>query len=419
MKTIYRKSGALLLSALLCGCSAAVPNPSGSSSSSVSSSQASSSSAQGSIDSAQAEKLAGFSWQMFLKTQTDSKSSLVSPLSAFFTIGMCANGAREETLSQIEDVLSMPVDQANALSKAVLEGTSAQDSPLKAANSIWVRKDIDGDLNLEFKDVLESDYDADVNKIAFNSKTKEIDAWVSDKTGGLIKSVPLQPADRTIMLILDVLAFAGNWKEPYEEGQIEQGTFTNADGSTSSATMLYGEEDKYIEGEGFKGFIKPYDGDRYGLAFLIPADENTTLDEAIANADGSKLMEAVTSPKSSSVDTCFPEFEISTDLQLNQVLQDLGMTDAFSDNADFSGMISGENRLAISEVVQKAKISVDRKGTKAAAVTEAEIVETALLTENTVLCDRPFMYVLMDLDNNIPLFIGSVQSMSSETSESA
>lgn len=425
MKNIYRKSGALLLSALLCGCTAAgtdhtsdTSQNSAQTSSQNDSSQTAQTSQESEMSQEQIDQIAGFSWQMFLKTQTDAKSSLVSPLSAFFTLGMCANGARGETLSQIEEVLAMPIEQANSVSRSVLDAAGEKDSPLQAANSVWIRKDIPGDLNSAFRDILEADYDAEIQKISFSSQSKVIDDWVSDKTNGMFKSIPLKPTDRTVMILLDALAFDGTWKDPVEEGQIETGEFTNADGTTSQATLLYGQEDKYIEGEGFKGFLKPYEGDRYALAFLIPADEKASLDETIAKADGTKLMEAVTSPKSAEVETCFPEFDTSTDMQLNQVLQDLGMTNAFSDSADFSGMISGENNLVLSEVVQKAKISVSRKGTKAAAVTEAEIMETALLTDNIVHCDRPFLYMLMDTESNIPLFIGTVQSMSAQTEES-
>ena len=113
-----------------------------------------------------------------------------------------------------------------------------------------------------------------------------------------------------------------------------------------------------------------------------------------------------------------PEFKYDYKTKLSDQLKDMGMEIAFSDNADFSGMLaSGLPELKIAEVIHKTHIEVDRKGTKAAAVTVVEMEKCAGIREENprktvkVILDRPFMYAIVNTETGLPVFLGTVNSV--------
>jgi serpin B len=104
-----------------------------------------------------------------------------------------------------------------------------------------------------------------------------------------------------------------------------------------------------------------------------------------------------------------PTFKYESGFLLSDALTALGMPLAFDeDQADFSGM-TDEQDLFIADVIHKAFVAVDEKGTEAAAAT-AVIMEgtTAIMVENSLYIDRPFMYFIRDVETGQILFIGRV-----------
>ena len=96
----------------------------------------------------------------------------------------------------------------------------------------------------------------------------------------------------------------------------------------------------------------------------------------------------------------------------------MGMPLAFDeDKADLSklGHATG-GRLYIGEVLHKTFIGVNEDGTKAAAATETRIKKKAVVVNvdkeiKTVHLDRPFVYMIIDCQNNVPIFMGTVMSV--------
>ena len=109
-----------------------------------------------------------------------------------------------------------------------------------------------------------------------------------------------------------------------------------------------------------------------------------------------------------------PKFKINYDTDLADVLQSLGMTDAFDEQyADFSGMISNTPfNPYIGSVIHKTVIDVNEIGTKAAAATSVEIKAGATPEEpKEVKLTRPFIYMLINTKTNTPFFIGTVDEL--------
>lgn len=407
MKPFRSLLSALCCTALFCGCVQ----------SENSSKQSASSSQPVALEINEREGYNQFAWTLFQNTFKEKENSLISPLSAFFALSLVANGADGQTLAQMEEVLGMPLASLNGFCASLLKDLASNpQAQLQLANAIWLDPDRIGSLQEMFNTIATQAYEAQVFDKPFDASTvKDINAWVSKHTNGLIEEMMQNLSGDTVMVLINALAFEAQWLKVYEESAIQPQSFHNADGSVSQVQMMYSEESSYFEVEGLQGFLKPYERDRYGLALFIAQDENQSLDEALQKADGKKVLEALASPQVRSVDAGLPQFSFDDSKKLNDALQEAGLLDAFSsEQADFSKLATNSQNLAISEVLQKTKIIVDAKGTKAAAATEIMVDETAFIGEEEsirIVCDRPFFYVLLDLQTKTPLLMGVVENL--------
>ncbi len=357
-----------------------------------------------------------FAWSLFQNTVQEKENNLISPLSAFFALGLLANGASGETLSQIEAVLGMPLKAFNDFCASLLVNL-AQDPnhQMQLANCIWLDPDRLGSLQADFEAIAKQDYEAEVFLDPFDTNTlKNINAWVSDHTHGLIQEMMKNLSADTVMVLINALAFEAQWLKVYEESAIQTQPFFNADGSKSNVQMMYSEETFYVEAQGLHGFLKPYQNDRYGLALFLPQD-GVSLNEVLSKVDGEKLLKALAQPQVRTVEAGLPQFSLEDSKALNEALQKAGLLDAFGEQADFSKLAMNSQDVFVSEVFQKTKIIVDAKGTKAAAATEIELKETAAIEEDPliqIVCDHPFLYILLDLQTKTPILMGTVDHLS-------
>ena len=213
----------------------------------------------------------------------------------------------------------------------------------------------------------------------------------------------------TMMILLNALAFDAKWAKPYvKEEQVSYDSFKKEDGTNVAATYLCDNELRYlVDGENAVGFIKPYVGGRFAFAALLP-NAGLSVGEYVATLDGAKLVGLLGNPQHVVVETEIPKFETRYETDLIKPLQNLGMSLAFTDFADFSG-ISETTSLYISRILHKTYIAVGEEGTRAAAVTAVMYDLSATFVEDPpprVILDRPFVYMLVDLETNVPLFIG-------------
>ena len=245
------------------------------------------------------------------------------------------------------------------------------------------------------------------------STLSKINSWVDENTDGMIQEIldKIQPG--TLMYLVNALTFQAKWEEVYEDTDVYQGVFTDEDGNELDTDMMRSTESVWLDGADAEGFMKFYEGGRYAFAALLP-DEGVSLDDYVDSLTGSEISDIIESRDASyTVHAEIPKFSSETDMELPDVLKEMGITDAFSDRADFSRMYDTEGNpgVQISEVIHKTFIEVNEQETKAAAATAVGIVETSLAiddTEKYISLNRPFLYMLVDCDENIPLFIGTV-----------
>ena len=354
-----------------------------------------------------------FSVRLFQRSMKAGENTLISPLSVLCALSMTANGAKGETLSQMEEVLGLPVDTLNTWFYTYMKNLpETKKCKLSLANSIWFKDDPAFTVARDFLQTNADYYNAGVYKAPFDHTTlKDINNWVEDRTDGMIQDILDRIPEETVMYLVNTLAFEAEWQTVYRESQIRGGTFVTEDGLTRDVQMMHSEETLYLEDDSAVGFIKYYSDKKYAFAALLP-EEGISVDTYVSSLTGSHLNEMLSDPQRVAVYAAIPKFETEYDMEMSQALADMGMADAFNGlTADFSGLGStARGNIFINRVLHKTFIKVDEKGTKAGAATAVEMnAESGAPSDaKTVTLDRPFVYMLIDCETNLPFFIGTM-----------
>jgi serpin B len=364
-----------------------------------------------------------FAFDLYEALREENGNLFYSPYSISLALAMTYAGARGETEGQMAETLHFILSQDrlhpafNALDLELArrgEGAKGKDSEgfrLNIVNAIWGQ---DGYKFLpEFLDLLAENYGAGLRLLDFAKAPEEsrvtINDWVSDQTEGRIKDlIPQGLIDTLTRLVLtNAIYFNAAWSKPFEERLTDDGTFHLLDGGEVTVPMMRQTASfGYAEGEGYQAVELPYDGRELSMVILPPEAGGFEAFEGSMTAERvDAILKGLTYGE---VALTMPKFEIESDFSLAQVLAAMGMPDAFSRAADFSGM-DGTLKLFIRDVVHKAFVSVDEAGTEAAAATAVIIAEKAmpaLPVEVTV--DRPFVFLIRDIETGTILFVGRV-----------
>lgn len=355
-----------------------------------------------------------FSVKLLQTTCDRGENTLVSPMSVLSALTMTANGARGETLAQMEDTLGGTVEQLNG----ALAGLGQEnDSPLYLANSIWFAEGGRITPDPDFLQVNADYYRAGVFEAPFDQTTvTDINRWVKEHTHGMVEEVLKDIPRDAVMYLVNALAFEGEWENPYEDSDVWQQAFTNQAGKVQQVSMMHSEEQFYLRDDQTQGFMKYYQGGRYAFVALLPDKEISILDY-VEGLDGQQLKELLEDPTSVPVAATMPKFESEMEVDLVEVLKEMGMVLPFdSAQADFTDLgTSPDGNLYINEVLHKAYIEVEEKGTRGGAATAVGINCEGAPEEpedqKVVTLDRPFVYLVVDTSSMLPVFMGTVLSV--------
>lgn len=347
-----------------------------------------------------------FAAELFKDNYSKGKTTLVSPLSVFTALALVQNGAQGDTLAQLEQALGgLDRDTLNAYMRAYCDFLTESEE-LKIANSVWT--DSSAEAKRDFLQKAVDSYSAQIFSAPLSSKktVSSINSWVKKNTDGMIPKI-IENADRdAVMMLINAVAFEAKWETPYTNDDIEKLEFNSYSGKSKKTEFMCSTESVYLSDSDAVGFMKPYKNGRFAFAALLP-DENTDIDDYVASLSGDKLMKIFSSAKrGNEVNVKMPKFRAEYSAQLIDTLKKMGVKDAFdSKTADFSSLI--ENRDAyIATVVHKTFIEVDENGTRAAASTLVGADTMSLMEPYSVCLNRPFVYMIVDTETNLPLFIG-------------
>ena len=355
-----------------------------------------------------------FAVRLFQASEMSGENTLISPLSVLCALSMTANGAEGETLKQMEAVLGMTTQELNLYLYSYMQSLpQGEKYKLSLANSIWFTDDESFTVNRDFLQTNADYYGASIYKTPFNNQTcKDINNWVKQNTDEMIPKILDRISEDAVMYLVNALAFEAEWMAVYEKNQVKDGEFTREDGTKQTVTFMYSSESTYLEDEKATGFMKKYKGGKYAFVAMLP-NEGVSVSEYVASLDGAALNTMLSNRQYATVYTSIPKFETEYNVEMSDILKNMGMPKAFEPTqAEFAGIgTSTEGGVYISRVLHKTFISVGEKGTKAGAATVVEAnCGSAMLPEDPkeVYLDRPFVYMLIDCENNIPFFIGTL-----------
>ncbi len=348
-----------------------------------------------------------FAAELFKDNYSKGKTTLVSPLSVLTALALVQNGAQGDTLAQLEQALGgLDRDTLNAYMRAYCDFLTESDE-LKIANSVWT--DSSAEAKRAFLQKAVDSYSAQLFSAPLSDpKTVEsINSWVKKNTDGMIPKI-IEKADRyAVMMLVNAIAFDAKWETPYTNDDIEKLEFNSYSGKLKKTEFMCSTESVYLSDSDAVGFMKPYKNGRFAFAALLP-NEDVSIDDYIASLSGEKLMKIFSSAKKNEeVDVKMPKFKAEYSTQLIDTLKKMGIEDAFDrKSADFSSLIDKSDGAYIGTVMHKTFIEVDQEGTRAAAATLVGISKMSMPAINPVCLNRPFVYMIVDTETNLPLFIG-------------
>ena len=366
-----------------------------------------------------------FAFAFYDQIREDDSNIIFSPISLSLALSMTLAGADNTTQDEMLNALQfdLPEESVHAAINALLlaidesqsqtmEDRDGSNFQLNIANSIWGQ---DGfDFRQDFLDVLARHYGAGIYKVDFLNQPEVarelINQWVEDETEKRIQDLipPDAISPLTRLVLANAIYFNGSWRQPFSESGTAKEQFTNLDGTTSEVDMmrLSGERLAYAKGQDFQLVQLPYLSDDFMMTVIVP--DLGDFKDFESGFDSVALASILENISYEEVNLRMPKYEFTTTINANDVLKNLGMAGAFdAELADFSGMTESE-KLFISDVIHKADIKVDEKGTEAAAATAVIVgVESMMPGEPiSLVIDRPFFFTIQHRPTGSILFMG-------------
>ena len=376
----------------------------------------------------------------------------ISPYSVSQALAMAYAGAAGDTAAQMSAALrfDLPPERLHPAFNALdlkLATRSRPDAPvdlpeLNIANALWSQEGYP--FRQQFLDLIAANYGANPQRADFTNEAEKeqaaanINQWASAQTNGKIPTIvdensfaPCQaPTDPcTAMLIASAVYFKGQWAEDYDfkEYATKDDYFHRPDDTRILAPMMrQTREFYYAESDDYQAVALPYSGHQLSMLVILPAPDQ--FGDFTANLDAAAAAAIIADLHRRPVILTLPRFRLEKSADIAALLENMGMTDAFSHTAaDFSAMgnfvcppAPDKNCVYIDDIFQRAFVEVNEQGTEAAAVTAVGMGEKSVSIEPTppppvvMTVDRPFLFLIRDDATNTILFLGHITDPTAE-----
>jgi len=347
-----------------------------------------------------------------IESSTESENVIISPLSISSALSMTLNGANGTTRDAMLATLGMnglTPEKINNSYKDLTEALLNVDKRvlISIANSVWTEKNFV--VKKPFTDVLTQYYNAESKSFDITDPLvpNQINSWIESKTNGLIKNMIDKLDQSTVMLLINAIYFKGKWSSQFDKDKTVQRSFYKSGGVTAQVPMMTQiSEFKIYNGEGFTLAEFPYGQANFVMDVLLP-DADNEIKSIIPLINDNSFKGWISQLSERKTDLSFPKFKYGYKKDLNDILTDMGMGIAFTDNADFSNI--SDMDLLISMVKHQAFIETNEEGSEAAAATIVGILATSMPAGPYILnIDHPFLYIIRETSTNSILFMGRV-----------
>jgi serpin B len=314
-----------------------------------------------------------------------------------------------------------PATQAahtHALAQTLMAQTGSTEFTI--ANAAWIERTMA--LRADYARMIHDELGATIEPVDFIANQaaalRRINAWAAHETHDRIAEVLTEPDPSRRLVLTNAVYFKGKWRHPFSASATHDGDFHTASGAAQQARLMrqitYA---RYFEGEGFQAAEFDYDDGEFGLAVFLPR-ERSGLEAFERNLTGAHLdswLQSLANAQPARLDVTLPKIQMNADYNLVPQLRALGLRNAFSDGADFSG-VTEQTTLAISAVIHKTFLAVDEEGTEAAAVTALDMRATAARMPPPAppiefKADHPFFIVLRHQRSRARLFLGRIATI--------
>lgn len=353
------------------------------------------------------------------------KSSIVSPISVTYVLGMLNDGAAGQTASEITSVLGFGDGKAKAVNefcKTMIDEAPKTDPSvtLEIANTIISNKKRDVQLEEQYSQDMRQYYSAELSSIDFSKSAEavgNINAWCKDKTHGMIPEIlkegELDP--RALLVLMNAIYFKATWTEKFDSKDTRNETFTTASGQQQQLPMMHRKARiMSAQNDVYTTIELPYgSGTRWSMTVMLPND-GKTIDDIIQSLSSDSWRQVHRSSRTVIADIKIPRFTTKFETDLVKPLTAMGAPSMFDGSvAEFPNISTNyKDDLYVALMKQKAAIEVDEEGTKASAVTIAEMKDSAIGPSPEperidFHCDRPFVYVIQEYSSGVVFFVGT------------
>lgn len=358
-----------------------------------------------------------FGFKLFSEVlKNDSgKNIFVSPSSVALALAMTYNGASGSTKEAMAKALELQgltipqINSSNAVLKKLLENPDPK-VQIDIANSLWANKEVS--FNPEFIQRNQDFYTAKVTSINFTDAGTPsiINSWVNENTHGKINKIVDKISPTQVLFLINAIYFKGIWTHEFDKQQTAIYPFYLESGGEKQHPMMSQKGDfRYYENEQFQAVSLPYGQNGKVSFYIFLPKQNSSLKTFYQNLRLKNWDNWMTQFRRREGFVRIPRFKMDYDITLNNALTALGMGEAFSNKANFSGM--GKN-LKMSEVKHKTFVEVNEEGTEAAAATSVGIVPLSARVPSEepfrLIVDRPFFCTIRDNQTGSILFMGSI-----------
>jgi serine protease inhibitor len=349
-----------------------------------------------------------------IQSAGQAENVIISPLSISYALSMTVNGANGETRDSILKVLKVngiTPDEINSSYRDLTKALLSVDKRvlMTIANSVWTENDFI--VKKSFMDILTNYYDADSRSFDINDTDapKKINAWIEDKTNGLIKNMVEKLNDNTLMLLINAIYFKGKWNSEFDPDETLQKPFYKSGGSSVQVPMMRQKSDfKIYQGDGFIMGEFPYGQGNFVMDIILP-DANDGVAGLLPSINDASFTAWTKQMTEHETNLSLPRFNYGYKKQLKDILSGMGMKIAFYDGADFTNIASFPP-LIINDVTHQAFIETNEEGTEAAAATIVDIGFTSYNPASPINfnVNHTFLYMIREITTNSVIFMGRV-----------
>ena len=342
---------------------------------------------------------------------------VISPLSGELALSMLAEGTSGQPQQQILGALGYATDEeARAAGRNLLDLLPTLDESVvfEPANSLWANPEIQ--VKNPFMQTLQDAYKAEVLYTDLTSAEglEELDGWVSAKTHGRIPSVDIKANPDTKLALVNTLYLKAPFTYCFQERDTKSGTFHNADGTQTSVQMMYRKEFlsyAHMEPYGFDVLEMPLGkcdeatgegGKDYVMTFFLPLESHAGLSEEIWTHYPEAMKQDMP------VELTLPKFSISYELDMKEVLPEMGVTDIFN-GADLSRI--SDDAMTLDQMRQKTVVGIDEQGVEGASATFVTMSNGQPQDVYRMTFDHPFYFAVSERSSGAVLFMGRVAAM--------